>query len=140
MKYLNLTLERQIHLSIIILVFVIANAYLIDFVSFTNYTTNVVQLNKDINMASSLIQIRVDENVKNIATEIFNSLGLSISEAVRLFLKRSVIEQGLPFRMNLENTSTENNDNLSTNVTSNSMDNNDFDALSYIYSSGEEDK
>ena len=86
-------------------------------------------------MASSLIQVRVDENIKENAEEIFNSLGLSMSEAVRLFLKRSVIEQGLPFRMNLRNDSEEPADNI-TQPSENKK--NDFDPIAYIYSIGEE--
>lgn len=86
-------------------------------------------------MASSLIQVRVDENIKENAEEIFNSLGLSMSEAVRLFLKRSVIEQGLPFRMNLRNDSEEPADDI-TQPSENKK--NDFDPIAYIYSIGEE--
>lgn len=48
-----------------------------------------------------MLQIRVDENIKKAAAEIFESLGLDISTAVRIFLLRSIMEGGLPFHMKL---------------------------------------
>lgn len=54
-------------------------------------------------MASSILQVRIDENLKNQTAEIFNNLGLDMSSAIRLFLNRVIIAQGLPFQMNLEN-------------------------------------
>ena len=54
-------------------------------------------------MASSILQVRIDENLKNQTAEIFNNLGLDMSSAIRLFLNRVIIAQGLPFPMNLEN-------------------------------------
>ena len=53
-------------------------------------------------MASSILQVRIDENLKQETSEIFQKLGLNMSSAVRLFLNRVVICQGLPFKMNLE--------------------------------------
>lgn len=53
-------------------------------------------------MASSLLQVRIDGNLRRQAAEIFNNLGLDMSSAVRLFLNRVIIAQGLPFPMNLE--------------------------------------
>ena len=89
-------------------------------------------------MASSLIQVRVDENIKEEAEEIFNSLGLSMSEAVRLFVKRSVIEQGLPFSMNLNNEKTATTEQSIGDEKSQETKKNDFDPIAYIYSIGEE--
>lgn len=45
---------------------------------------------------SSMIHIRVDDETKEKATATLNALGLSVSDAVRLFLKRVVIEQAVP--------------------------------------------
>lgn len=89
-------------------------------------------------MASSLIQVRIDENIKEEAEEIFNSLGLSMSEAVRLFLKRAVIEQGLPFSMNLNNEKTGTTEQSIGDEKSPETKKNDFDPIAYIYSIGEE--
>ena len=52
-------------------------------------------------MASSLLQVRVDEDLRNECEDILSNLGLTMSSAVRLFLKRVVLAQGLPFPMNL---------------------------------------
>lgn len=52
-------------------------------------------------MATSLLQIRVDNSLKDSASEIFERLGIDTSTAVRMFLKRAVIENGIPFRMTL---------------------------------------
>lgn len=52
-------------------------------------------------MASSVLQVRIDEQIRNQASDILNNLGLDMSSAVRLFLNRIIIEQGLPFTMTL---------------------------------------
>lgn len=54
-------------------------------------------------MSSSLIQVRVDESIRNEANEIFHNLGMDMSSAVRLFLNRVILSQGLPFPMRLQN-------------------------------------
>ena len=55
-------------------------------------------------MATTLLQVRVDEGLKDDASEIFDNLGIDISTAVRMFLKRTVMENGIPFRMTLPKT------------------------------------
>ena len=50
-------------------------------------------------MASTLVQIRVDEDLKNEAVSIFERLGLDLPTAFRSFLKKSVEERGIPFSM-----------------------------------------
>ncbi len=52
-------------------------------------------------MSTSLLQVRVENSLKDKATSIFENLGIDISTAVRMFLKRAVIENGIPFRMTL---------------------------------------
>lgn len=52
-------------------------------------------------MATSLVQVRVDEELKNQATAVYDELGMDLSAAVRLFLKRSVMVNGVPFKMTL---------------------------------------
>lgn len=47
------------------------------------------------------MQIRVDETVKTEAEALFEALGLSLSEAVRLFVAESVNERRLPFTPHL---------------------------------------
>lgn len=55
-------------------------------------------------MASSVMQIRVDEQLRNEATEIYERLGIDLPTAVRMFLKRSVLDNGIPFVMTLPKT------------------------------------
>lgn len=57
-----------------------------------------------VSMASTLVQIRVDEKLKDDVTAVYEQLGLDLSTAVRIFFKRSVAENGIPFNMKLENT------------------------------------
>ena len=52
-------------------------------------------------MATSLLQVRIDDTLKNQASQVFENLGIDISTAVRMFLKRSVLDNGIPFRMTL---------------------------------------
>lgn len=67
-------------------------------------------------MASTILQVRMDENLKKETSEIFRNLGLDMSSAVRLFLNRVVICQGLPFKMTLDQ---EEEINVSTEQTKN---------------------
>ena len=53
-------------------------------------------------MASTLVQIRVDEDLKNEATDIFERLGLELPTAIRVFLKKSVEESGIPFNLKID--------------------------------------
>ena len=52
-------------------------------------------------MATSLLQVRVDDSLKDKAAVVFENLGIDTSTAVRMFLKRAVMENGIPFRMTL---------------------------------------
>lgn len=52
-------------------------------------------------MATTLLQVRIEETLKDQASKVFESLGIDTSTAVRMFLKRAVMENGIPFRMTL---------------------------------------
>ena len=54
-----------------------------------------------------MLQVRVDDETKNKASEIFNALGIDLSTAVRIFLLKCIAVGGLPFEMNI-NSSTVN--------------------------------
>lgn len=54
-------------------------------------------------MATSVLQVRVDDELKEKASAIYEDLGIDISTAVRMFLKRSVFQNGIPFSMTLPN-------------------------------------
>lgn len=52
-------------------------------------------------MASSLVQIRLDDDLKAKASALYDSLGLDLPTAIRIFIKRSVMVNGIPFNMTL---------------------------------------
>ena len=45
----------------------------------------------------AVLQVRVDDDLKNQASVIFNGLGIDLSTAIRMFLKKAVLERGIPF-------------------------------------------
>ena len=45
----------------------------------------------------AVLQVRVDDDLKNQASVIFNGLGIDLSTAIRMFLKKAVLEGGIPF-------------------------------------------
>ena len=49
----------------------------------------------------TMLQIRVEEDLKTQATLLFNELGLDLSTAIRLFLKKSLQVGGIPFDIRL---------------------------------------
>ena len=49
----------------------------------------------------AVLQVRVDDELKNQASAIFEQMGLDLSTAVRMFLKRTVAVEGFPFEMML---------------------------------------
>lgn len=49
------------------------------------------------------LNIRIDEDLKNKASKTFNSMGLDLSSAVKLFLHQSVSEQRIPFEVRTVN-------------------------------------
>ena len=52
-------------------------------------------------MATTPTQIRIDANIKQQATDLFNNLGLDMSSAVNLFLHQCILRGGLPFRVEM---------------------------------------
>lgn len=54
-------------------------------------------------MSSSILQIRMDENLRNQAAALFDRLGLDLPTAVRAFFKKSLAVGGLPFELREEN-------------------------------------
>ena len=50
-------------------------------------------------MSNSLVQLRIEDSLKNRAVELFSKLGLDLPTAIRMFLTRSVQVQGIPFPM-----------------------------------------
>ena len=56
--------------------------------------------------ATTMVHIRLDENVKAQATETLAAMGLSVSDAVRVFLTRVAAEKQLPFALKVPNAET----------------------------------
>lgn len=52
-------------------------------------------------MASSVLQVRVDDELKQTASAVYEDLGLDLPTAIRMFLKRSVQVNGVPFSMTI---------------------------------------
>ena len=50
-------------------------------------------------MATVPTQIRIDENTKQQAMELLTGLGLSLSDAVNMFLKQVILNDGIPFEI-----------------------------------------
>ena len=55
---------------------------------------------------TSMLHIRVDDDVKAQASEALASMGLSVSDAVRIFLKRVVNDQAFPLELKVPNAET----------------------------------
>lgn len=51
-----------------------------------------------VNMNTVAMNIRVDKNLKEQATELYNDLGLSLSSAINMFLRQSIRDNGFPFK------------------------------------------
>ena len=54
----------------------------------------------------SRTNIYLDVNIKDQAKEIFNQYGLSLSQAVNIFLTQSVLNRGIPFNVKIPNDET----------------------------------
>ncbi len=52
---------------------------------------------------TTMIHVRVDENVKAQAAETLASMGLTVSDAIRVFLIRIVADKELPFAIKAPN-------------------------------------
>jgi len=50
--------------------------------------------------------VYLDSNMKEQAKQIFKKYGVSLSDAINMFLTQSVMERGLPFELKLPNEET----------------------------------
>jgi DNA-damage-inducible protein J len=53
-----------------------------------------------------MLHVRVDDETKTQATEALATMGMSVSEAVRLFLRRVVVDQTFPLELKVPNAET----------------------------------
>ncbi len=57
-------------------------------------------------MTDCVIRSRIDPTIKSEAVVLFEQMGLTISEAIRLFVYQSVAEKRIPFSINVPNEKT----------------------------------
>ena len=55
---------------------------------------------------SSMLHVRVDDEIKTQAAEALGAMGLSVSDAVRILLKRVVNDQAFPLELKVPNRQT----------------------------------
>jgi DNA-damage-inducible protein J len=57
-------------------------------------------------MATTMVHVRIDRQVKDKATKALAAMGLSVSDAVRVLLVRVAVEKALPFDVKVPNATT----------------------------------
>ncbi len=67
---------------------------------------NVYHFKGETMAANALVTTRINETVKQEATEVLATMGLSVSDAVRLLLTRVANEKALPFELWQPNAET----------------------------------
>ncbi len=55
---------------------------------------------------TSMLHVRIDDETKAQATQALAAMGLSLSDAVRLFLHRVVVDQAFPLELKVPNAKT----------------------------------
>lgn len=55
---------------------------------------------------TSMLHVRIDDETKERATETLGAMGLSVSDAVRIFLRRVVADQQFPLELKVPNAET----------------------------------
>lgn len=55
---------------------------------------------------TTMVHVRVDEKIKAQATETLASMGLTVSDAIRVFLTRIVADKELPFALKAPNATS----------------------------------
>ena len=56
---------------------------------------------------TTMIHVRVNEDLKKEASQALESMGLSVSDAVRVFLTRIAADQAFPFAIQVPNADTQ---------------------------------
>jgi DNA-damage-inducible protein J len=56
--------------------------------------------------STTMVHVRVDEKVKEEASEALAKMGMSVSDAVRMMLVRVAAEKALPFEVRVPNATT----------------------------------
>lgn len=50
-------------------------------------------------MSTTMVQFRVEEDLKREATALYEKIGLDLPSAMRMFLKQSLLANGLPLKV-----------------------------------------
>jgi DNA-damage-inducible protein J len=58
------------------------------------------------------IQVRTDDQTKSASTALFEKLGITMSEAINLFLRQSIMRGGIPFTLTVPETQKNNTETL----------------------------
>lgn len=66
--------------------------------NYTEYVRGKEHMAHSVNKSSN-IYVRIDPETKKEAEKVFDKLGLTMSQAVVLFLKQAVIQQGFPIEL-----------------------------------------
>jgi DNA-damage-inducible protein J len=56
--------------------------------------------------ATEMVHVRIDKKIKAKASKVLASMGLSVSDAVRVLLTRVAAEKALPFEVKVPNAAT----------------------------------
>ena len=56
--------------------------------------------------ATEMVHVRIDRRIKTQAAKTLKTMGLSVSDAVRVLLTRVAAEKALPFEVKVPNTET----------------------------------
>ena len=59
-------------------------------------------------MLDTTVRARIDSNLKKDVEEILSQVGLTTSQAIKIFLKRIKLEKGIPFELKIPNQTTVN--------------------------------
>ncbi len=54
----------------------------------------------------TFVQARIDPNIKAQARGVLDKLGISMSEAIGVYIRQIVLQQGIPFELKIPNQTT----------------------------------
>jgi len=58
------------------------------------------------NAGTTIIRSRINESEKEKAEKIFDAIGLTTSDALRMFIRQVILHRGIPFEMKIPNKKT----------------------------------
>jgi DNA-damage-inducible protein J len=90
--FLNYFLKRGRHLR---------NIYSAHTIRYDDYSENKSGMTMAISDEATNINIQLDKKLKEQAESLFSELGISMTTAVNIFLRQSVIQQKIPFEITL---------------------------------------